>query len=98
MSRRRRTIPFPHLVRIARELSSAYTAVETATAILRTDRGPNSVPMRRGIKAMVAIDEIRQSLEAPVRVWVASDAAVTRLLYGHDAVARPTELDEDGES
>ena len=86
---RARSVPYPHLVHVARELTTAYHSIETATTILHNNRGPRSVAVRRGLAALVAIDKLRESLEPLARVWVASDASVTGLLYGHEAIARP---------
>ncbi len=91
---RRRPMPYPHLFSVSRELATAYRAVETATAILHNDRGPKSVPVQRGLKAMIAIDKLRESIEPIVRQGVTSDAAAVLVVYGRDALAKSGSEDE----
>jgi len=86
---------YAHLVRVARELTAAYPAVEIATELLHVDRGANSIPARRGLKALVAIDEVRVSVEPLVRPWVASDAAAMMVVFGRDALALAKPGSED---
>lgn len=91
----RKPVPYATLIRIARELSTAYVALETATALAHAVRGPRSIPVQRGLKAMLATDAVRASIEPLLNAWVTGDMSM-RVLYGHAAIAPPAP-DEDGE-